>query len=141
MDKQVQILYQILQENKLSITKQRLAVFRTLLTQHPLSMKDIISKTANIDRASIYRTIDLFLEYGIVSKIPIGFKYKIELSERFLSHHHHFYCLACGKSLEIKSAQLIDQSIEKVAVLNNFIVSDHNVELRGRCDSCATKQQ
>lgn len=39
----------------------------------------------HLDRASLYRIITVFERIGIVRRINIGWKYKIELSVGFLS--------------------------------------------------------
>ena len=99
MESQHKTLANILKKNGASLTATRVAVFNLLLNQEPQSMA-VLAKRAvgKADRATLYRTIELFERLGIVNRLNIGWKYKIELSEAFSGHHHHFYCTNCGRT-------------------------------------------
>ncbi len=81
-----------------SLTRARLAVFRALQDKEPLAMAEVARACAGkADRASVYRAVALFEELGIVKRLQIGWKYKLELSDAFHHHHHHLTCLKCGR--------------------------------------------
>src|SRR5689334_14001769 len=93
----------VLKDNGLSVTKDRLLVFELLESKPPLTMNELHQLTKDkIDRASLYRVVGLFEKLGIVNRINIGWKYKIELSDTFHVHHHHLTCLKCGKVINIQ---------------------------------------
>lgn len=118
-----------------SVTKPRLAVFEQLLDQEPLSMYDLVQKLPETDRASVYRTVALFEELGIVIRINIGWKYKLELSEAFTSHHHHMSCLNCKKIIPINESAL-EQVISQLGIAHGFTITAHQIELQGYCKAC-----
>lgn len=133
------IFINLLDKAGFSLTRQRKAVFETLQGQEPLSLQDIISRTTGkADRASVYRTVELFETIGIIQRIPLGLKSKFELSDSFSSHHHHISCLGCGsiKAIHIPS---IESFIERLGAQLNYNVTDHQLEIQGYCVNCSQK--
>lgn len=131
------LLQKILKDNDYSLTKPRQLVCEILLGSDPLAMRDLVNKAGGrIDRASLYRTIALFEKLGIVQRIYIGWKYKIELSDIFTHHHHHISCLKCGKIVAITEEDKIEQLIENLAAKHGFVAQNHQLEIRGLCPSC-----
>jgi Fur family transcriptional regulator, ferric uptake regulator len=120
-----------------SITKQRMLVFDALYGQEPLFMQEIISTLAKtVDRASVYRTIDLFEKLGIVQRLSIGWKYKFELSDTFHEHHHHMTCKACGKLIPLDGDSHIENDIADLARKHSFVITSHQLEITGLCAAC-----
>jgi Fur family ferric uptake transcriptional regulator len=126
----------ILREYGHSITKQRLFVFGLLEHGKPLSMAELGELAKNeLDRASLYRTIALFEECGIVRRVHLGWKYKIELSDQFTEHHHHLTCLRCHAVIPM-SEQELEGFIGSVAKRHDFEPLEHQVEIQGYCKGC-----
>lgn len=134
------LLQNVLAGRGYSMTKARQIVFDLLNTTEPQSMAELITKAAGtLDRASIYRNISLFEELGIVHRIYIGWKYKVELSDDFLPHHHHLSCLSCGKVVDIHDDVLVDEFIKKVTAQFGFTPKRHQLEVDGVCAACRQK--
>lgn len=132
-------LRSILQKNGFSFTKQRLLVFDLLLHQEPMTVYELIDRAAGrLDRASIYRTLSVYEQIGVVRQINIGWKYKVELSDIFAEHHHHLTCLRCGRIIPIGSNEL-EKFITQLANEYNFSISEHQIELQGYCRACFPK--
>lgn len=133
-----EIFIKILKDNNLSITKPRLIVFEGLVNSaSPKSMKELYNLVGNnIDRVSVYRVVALFERLGIINKIAIGFKYKIELSEVFTEHHHHISCIKCGKIIAITDDGPIENYVKDIAKKYKFSGIKHNFELNGYCPKC-----
>lgn len=120
-----------------SSTKQRIQVFTALYGQEPLFMHEVIEKLAHsIDRASVYRTIDVFEKLGIVQRLSVGWKYKLELSDSFHEHHHHMTCKACGKLLPLDGDSHIEKDIADLARKHSFLITSHQLEITGLCAAC-----
>lgn len=132
------LLRKVLKDNGYSITAARRVVCDLLWNKEPQSMHSLtLQSQGTIDRASLYRTISLYERLGIVQRIYIGWKYKIELSDIFTHHHHHISCLQCGKIVAIKEEEQIEQLITALATRNGFIAQNHQLEVRGLCATCA----
>lgn len=131
----------ILKDNGLSVTKQRLAVFELLEGREPITMYELYDLARDkLDRASLYRTVSLFEELGIVRRINIGWKYKVELSDKFAEHHHHLACLKCHKVIPINEQEL-EKFISGLAMSYNFEPIEHQVEVQGYCKDCSLLEQ
>lgn len=130
---------QILRNNGLSITKPRKLVFNLLQKNHrPLSVIEIHGKLPDIDKVSVYRTVYVFEKVGITHRVWNGFKSKIELSEEFSPHHHHFTCLNCGLVVSLESENL-ESALRTFEASHEFRLTQHSVELSGYCKNCSTK--
>lgn len=120
-----------------SVTRARLAVFNALVGQEPLSMGQLVGRVRGVDRASVYRTIDLLERLGVVQRLNTGWKYKLELTDKFSEHHHHLTCTKCGRTVALSEHEL-ERFIEQLARLHKFVPSSHQVEIQGLCNTCST---
>lgn len=133
----LQRLKQILAEHNQHITKAREATFRLLIHPEPQTMKELLERAGEtVDRVSVYRNIELFEKLGIVQRLHIGWKYKLELSEQFLAHHHHLSCLQCGQTIDIEDERHIDEFITEVSKTYGFVPRRHQFEIDGYCSKC-----
>lgn len=122
-----------------SATKPRMKVFSELSGRQPQTIGQIISATSSqIDRASVYRTIELFEELGIVHRIQQGWKYKLELSDQITAHHHHLSCRNCGKVVDLPHNAQTEEYMNAIAQNNGFENTQHQLEISGICPSCQT---
>lgn len=135
-------LQQALHTANQSLTHSRRLVFEALLDHEPQTMHDLIASCGpTIDRASIYRTITLFERLGIVQRLQIGWKYKLELSNNFQRHHHHLTCLQCSKIYPLAADPELERRMHTVAKQLNFLPQDHQLEIRGICSTCQKQKR
>jgi len=136
MTNQEILLSKILRDAGYSVTKQRQIVFEILNDSEPLSMSEIIIRAkGQLDRASIYRIISLFDHLGITQRLNIGWKYKIELTDKFAEHHHHLTCLKCHSVTPINQ-QKLESFIDLIASQQSFKPIEHQLEIQGLCQNC-----
>lgn len=62
----------ILKKNGKSITKERIEIYSYIETKHIFSAQDIRENFNHIGRASIFRTINIFLDIGVIRRIPFS---------------------------------------------------------------------
>lgn len=123
-----------------SMTAARKTVFLALLDKEPQTIGELVKVIGNkIDRASIYRVVSVFEQLDIVDRLQIGWKYKLELSDRFAVHHHHITCSSCGRVEAFEESRTIEFEIKQLAVQAGFTETGHQLELRGMCKTCQTK--
>jgi Fur family ferric uptake transcriptional regulator len=121
-----------------SLTKPRRQVFDLLLNQEPQSMQVLIKRAeSKVDRATVYRTIDLFEQLGIVRRLNIGWKYKIELTDLFTGHHHYFHCTNCGRSYSLPPNPMLETMIDTAVAKEGFSPRGHQLEVSGLCPNCS----
>lgn len=130
----------ILKENSVSVTSARRAIFQTLLdSDEPLKNGEVARRTPTVDRASVYRTLELFSKLGVTTTIVRGWTPFTELAEPFKAHHHHITCEQCGKIVEIENSTLEDV-LSLIASRYDFTLTSHTVELAGLCIDCRAAQ-
>jgi Fur family ferric uptake transcriptional regulator len=131
---------EVLKQHGQSLTAARLAVFEALQDKEPQSMADVVKACAGqADRASVYRTVGLFERLGIVKRLQIGWKYKLELSDAFHHHHHHLTCLHCGRIIPLPEDSLLEERLRLLAGRHHFRMKDHQLEIQGLCVDCRGK--
>ena len=135
-------LKQKLYDRECKLTPQR-KVIMEIFTQNPekhLSAEDVygmVKKThPEIGFATIYRTLDLFAELGILQRIDFGDgRGRYEFGESDVHHHHHLICLKCGAVAEFDD-DLLDSLESVIKKRNGFEVVDHQLKFYGYCNKC-----
>ncbi len=136
-DSAIRLFKTTLRTNNHSVTKTRLIVFNLLKGQEPISMNSLLRIGKNrFDRASLYRTINLFEEIGVAHRVNLGWKYKIELTDKFAHHHHHLSCTNCGRVIPIREDDELEKLIIQISDTHNFSASKHQIEIQGLCSKC-----
>jgi Fur family ferric uptake transcriptional regulator len=121
------------------MTEPRQVVFEALQNHEPQTMNSLVTACQQkIDRASVYRTVQLFERLGIVQRLQIGWKYKLELSDAFSHHHHHLSCSVCGIVIPIKEDKFLERQLYDLAEAHSFLPESHQLEIRGICEICRT---
>lgn len=130
-------LTDVLKRNGYSLTKPRQALFSALQSGVPRTMRELTFDLESVmDRASIYRTVDLFESLGIVVRVQQGWKYKIELSDIFSPHHHHITCTVCSRVVSFDEPDGLDQILDQIAIGSGFTNDNHSLEISGVCAQC-----
>ena len=87
--------------------------------------------------ASVYRALETLHELGLVHRLELGgASAHYEPAAPTGDHHHHLVCGECGK-VEAFSDDRLESVIDNVSEATSFRIEDHDVVLRGRCESCA----
>jgi Fur family transcriptional regulator, ferric uptake regulator len=112
---------------------------RNQLHNGALAHADIEKKSgASFDRVTVYRTLQTFVEKGIVHTIPTAdnsIRYalcKDECSEgHHQDHHVHFICKQCGSTLCLE-----DISVPEVKLPKGYQSMQVEVVVNGVCKDC-----
>ncbi|HEX4949677.1 MAG TPA: transcriptional repressor [Blastocatellia bacterium] len=122
----------ILNDYGIQPSAQRVAVAEYVLTtdEHP-SADQVFAKVASnfpmISRATIYNTLNLFVEKGLLRELHIAAG-RVVFDPK-LAQHHHFINEETGEITDIEGAQL---RVSNLNSLNEFEISDYQVILRGK---------
>lgn len=132
-----------LKEKGCKLTLQRRGVLDVLLehcNEH-LSTEEIYAavkeKYPEIGLATVYRTVQLFEEMGIIDRLNFddGCS-RFELSSGdAVHHHHHLICEKCNKVFEVEN-DLLEEIESEIESKYNFKVHNHNVMFYGHCKEC-----
>ena len=87
-------------------------------------------------RASIYRTLDLLVDHGLVERITVsqGLS-RFERADPDGEHHHHLVCDYCGRLVAFDDPEL-EHTIDSLPDRIGVRVERHEVVLRGACPDC-----
>jgi Fur family ferric uptake transcriptional regulator len=97
----------------------------------------LVSQRRRVSRASIYRILEELEQIGMVQRLDIGRgMMRYEAVRHGGGHHHHLVCDHCGR-LQPFSDEGLERAIERLSDRVPMAVSEHEVVLRGACDSCA----
>jgi len=95
------------------------------------------SKDESISLATVYRSLRLFKELGLVDEIrlgELGCYYEIKQSVE----HQHMVCKCCGRIMEFESP-LTGKLVDEVQRKHNFNVTKAELYLEGYCRECRKK--
>ncbi|MFY0686753.1 MAG: transcriptional repressor [Cyclobacteriaceae bacterium] len=133
-------LKEILKSHGLRITDCRLDVVQLFLDRKKaLSQGDLEDQLIQHDRVTLYRTLNSFLDSGIVHKIPnstgvatYGLCHETCTPNHHEHNHIHFKCNGCGQ-IEC----LDDRIVPAVAAPEGYQVENVNLIIDGLCKKCA----
>src|SRR6266498_731342 len=134
---------EILRRNSLSVTESRKKILNLFMNIHgALAHGDIERKAGEkFDRVTVYRTLQTFVEKGIIHTIPTSdnmVRYALCKDNCTEGHHHdnhiHFVCKVCGKTecLDQVTAPSLDLPYGYSAKTVEVVVS-------GVCKECIGK--
>jgi Fur family ferric uptake transcriptional regulator len=138
------IFRNFLGEKGLKLTKERTAVLSEVFSFHGhFEPEYLYSRIKNAgskaSRASVYRTLSLLVECGLVKKVTRTEKGNIYEHTYGHGHHDHMICDVCGEIIEFYSEKL-ECLQDEICANNGFVGSDHTLEIRGHCHKCRTRQ-
>jgi len=96
-------------------------------------------KNKRVSKASIYRTIPLLIESGLIKEVY--FENGHLHYEHIYGHkqHCHFRCMGCGKIVEFPDDEIVRIQNE-ISKRYGFAVTSHRFELLGYCPVCARNE-
>jgi Fur family transcriptional regulator, ferric uptake regulator len=130
----------ILKKNQLSVTEGRKKILELFLTSDgALAHADIENNTeAAFDRVTVYRTLQTFVDKGIVHHIPTtdnSILYALCKDNCVEGHHHdnhvHFICAKCNKTICLE-----DVTVPTVKLPKGFKPQHSEMIVTGICDDC-----
>ena len=118
------------------LTEQRKIIAKVMSgsKDHP-DVDELYKRVSNIDPkisiATVYRTIKLFAEEGIVTKHGFKGGEKARYEELSESHHDHLIDIKTGEIIEFVDDE-IEELQKKIAEKFGYDLVDHKLELYGR---------
>lgn len=132
-------VFHLLKQHNIHITSSRKATIEILINSpNPIDVSTLVArlreKIPSVDRTTVFRTIKLLTEKGIVHRLEFGEgKFRYELAS--LPHHFHVICTNCGIVKDVAGCRvekLEKETAEKLA----FDITNHRVDFFGLCKMC-----
>ncbi len=129
------VLVEDLREQGYKITAPRVRVIEHVAAHEDnFTAEELAGELAPVGRATVYRTLKLLLDRGLVCKVVLGdgsICYRV--SHRV--HHHHLVCVGCGATEDIGRCG-VDDVLASVREATSYQVVGHRIEVYGFCPRC-----
>ncbi len=96
---------------------------------------DMRKNNKRVSKATIYRTLALLVNSGILREVIFGEKHAHYEHVYGHEHHEHLVCIGCGKIIEFTDER-IEKFQEEVCVENKFKADSHKFQIMGYCEDC-----
>ncbi len=143
MGSELEVLRDYIRRHGLRFTPEREAIVKEIFSRHDHFTVDelflSLRKKRPISRASLYRTIPLLIEAGLISEVfqdSGQTRYEHTYGHE---HHCHLRCLGCGEVVEFHEPSL-HQLEERVAAEHGYQPNGHRLEVMGLCPACQKKK-
>lgn len=129
------------------LTAQRRALIETIqdATSHldAASLLELARKRdPNIDRATVYRTIELLKRLGMIDELDLmhlnGEKHYYEVKTQ--KDHLHLACFECG-AIEEFASPTFERLKREIAEKNDFEIQVMRLEVGGLCSRCTARKK
>ncbi len=129
-----------LEERGYRNTSPRRAVVEAVLRHEDgFGAEDIHQEVAVAGRATVYRTVRLLLDMGIICKLAL-LDGKPLYSLSHAGHHHHAVCLKCGGVTDVYNCG-VDSLLDNVQLVTGSKVLGHRLEVFILCPDCAAVRE
>ena len=131
----------LLKKNHLSVTGGRRKILELFLLQDgALSHSDIERKAGEkFDRVTVYRTLQVFLEKGLIHSIPTSdnsIRYALCKDDCSGGQHHddhvHFICTACGNTVCLEGV-----NVPAIKLPRGYVSEQVEMLVSGVCKGCS----
>ncbi|GAB7079976.1 Fur family transcriptional regulator [Megalodesulfovibrio paquesii] len=137
----------VLHHAGLDPTPLRVELLHVLAQAHrPVSAREMLDEVRqrhHINKVTLYRNLDLFMERGLISKVHAGEK---DNAARYcLRHgahdapHVHFYCKRCGEMecLDELAVRDVREALAACQLDGERHIEDVELRLEGVCGACS----
>lgn len=123
-------------------TTQRRALVDVLASaEAPLTLPQLLDRSAGLAQSSAYRNLAVLERAGVVHRIlTMDDHARWELTEDLTEHHHHLICRGCGDVADFtvppEIERRLDDALTDAASLAGFDATHHRLDLVGLCARC-----
>ena len=145
-EKLYESITQKLKQQNVKLTQVRKAIIKILIhLDHPTApmIVDELKKDDHlINVASVYNTLNVLLDYHVVSANT--FNGKQICYEIVAPNLIHFSCIKCNQLYHVDATtfeQLADNQLVSLGASINFLMDHFKIECHGVCENCAINQE
>ncbi len=103
---------------------------------------------SNIGLTTVYRTLELLVEMGLVFKFDFGdgrARYELAQGPKGARHHHHLVCTRCNRVVDYTDfiedeLELLKRTEKGLSKKFDFKITNHLIQFYGLCDQCVNKR-
>lgn len=128
-----------LARRNLRLTAQRQVIVETAFsTDQHFTAEQLLEwsrhRDKSVSRATVYRTLPLLTESGLVREMDFGKEYRF-YDPNYAEHprHNHIICLDCQKIVEFEDPKL-DQLLDQICRRIGFAAKAHRLQITADCE-------
>lgn len=129
---------QLLREQGVNVTAQRLAIMRAVAGRPHCTADDIAgdvrAELGTISRQAVYDTLGVLVEHGLLRRIQPA-RSPARYEDRVGDNHHHLVCRTCGDMVDVDCAVGHAPCLEP-ATNAGYAVDEAEVIYWGTCPTC-----
>ena len=130
---------QLLRAKGIRLTAQRALVVRRAVSYLHFTAEELVKDVRRIDaslaRGTVYRTLALLHQAGVVEKHDFRYgapNYEVTLGK---AHHDHLMCIRCGEIIEFQEPR-VEALQDAVVRRYGYQLLSHTHKLYGLCKTC-----
>src|SRR5216117_3980676 len=130
---------EFLGEKNLRVTAQRQAIIETAFSTHQhFTAEQLLAwsrrRDKSVSRATVYRTLPLLTESGLVREMDFGKDHKF-YDPNYAEHprHNHIICQDCEKIVEFESSK-IEKLENEISQRLGFALKAHRLQITASCE-------
>jgi Fur family ferric uptake transcriptional regulator len=109
---------------------------------------EVHPKYPNIGLTTIYRTLDVLSDLGMIYKLDFGdgrARYELADGPDGARHHHHLVCTRCNRVIDYADfiddeVELLKQTEKGLSEKYKFEIKSHILQFYGLCDRCKDRE-
>lgn len=112
----------------------RRVVDAVLASPAHFTVDDVLRRTPDVGRATVFRTMKLLQELNAVCRVLMedgALHYRLSAS----GHHHHLVCRSCGRVEDFVGCD-VSSLVGRLAEDTDYRIEGHWLELYGHCRKC-----
>ncbi len=133
---------EFLRTKGMRLTQERLLIVQKVFADHEhFDVDQLVGvlehrKERRVSRSSVYRTINLLEEAGLLRKVARTDARDVYEHDYGYPQHDHLICKQCGSLTEFTN-DAISRTLEDVAAEHGFRMEGHRMEVYGLCEKCS----
>jgi Fur family ferric uptake transcriptional regulator len=139
-------IYDFIEEKGLRKTAQRDAIIEaSFSTNQHYTAEELLAMARknepSVSRATVYRTLPLLVECGVLKEMDFGKEYKF-YDPNFAEHphHNHLICVDCDKIVEFEDRN-IETMEDCITKRLGFSPANKMIRIEAKCDKLKTSGQ
>lgn len=145
MKPETDVFREFLAEKGMRATPEREAILAEVFANHDhFDVEELImrlrQKGQRISRASVYRTMPLLVESGLVQEVFFEDGHMHYEHVYGHEHHCHLRCLGCRKIIEFRD-EAVEGVENRLGQAHDFDVTGHKLEIYGYCAECQEQKK
>ena len=107
----------------------------------PSTIPELLARRPALAQSSVYRNLVVLEEVGVAHRVVTSDeRWRYELAEDLMGHHHHLICTTCGRvedfTVSAQMEHMVEQALRRAVRGTGFRADTHRLDIVGTCAAC-----